>query len=135
VLNETVMKEQPIKRSRLVGLRFTEEEFVKLQDKCRHSTTPQLSEFIRRCVFGKPIVLKHRNQSLDDAMAGLMQLRKELNAIGHNVNQSVRLLNTFKGHASAKAFIQQYEADRDHIFSKVDQIEARIHQIADVWLQ
>jgi hypothetical protein len=130
-----VMKEPQIKRIRIVGVRFTSEEFQKLYDKSRHSTTPQLSEFIRRCVFDKPIVIKHRNQSLDEFMAVLMELKKELNFIGHNFNQSVRLLNTFKDNASANDFIRQYEADRENIFNKVDHIEARIHQIADVWLQ
>jgi len=129
------MKEPQIKRIRIVGVRFTIEEFGKLQEKSRHSTTPQLSEFIRRCVFDKPIVIKHRNQSLDEFMAVLMELRKELSFIGHNFNQSVRLLNTFKDGASAHTFIKQYEADRENIFKKVENIESRIHQIADLWLQ
>jgi hypothetical protein len=116
-------------------VRFTKEEFEKLQDKCRCSTTPQLSEYIRRCVFDKPIVIKHRNQSLDEFMGVLMELKKELNFIGHNFNQSVHLLNTFKDSASANAFTQRYETDRENIFNKVEQIEARIHQIADLWLQ
>jgi hypothetical protein len=129
------MKEPQTKRSRIVGVRFTEEEFNKLQDKSRHSTTPQLSEFIRRCVFDKPIVIKHRNQSLDEFMAVLMELKKELNFIGHNFNQSVRLLNTFKDGVAADEFVRQYKGDRETIFNKVEQIESRIHHIADIWLQ
>jgi iron uptake system EfeUOB component EfeO/EfeM len=64
-----------------------------------------------------------------------MELKKELNFIGHNFNQSVRLLNTFKDTPSATAFVKKYEADREAIFNKVEHVEARIHQIADLWLQ
>lgn len=129
------MTEPQIKRSRIVGVRFTNEEFQKLQEKSRHSTTPQLSEFIRRCVFDKPIVIKHRNQSLDEFMAMLMELRKELNAIGNNFNQSVRQINTFKDVQAVQHFAQSYATDRDELFNRVDRIEERIHQIADLWLQ
>lgn len=129
------MKEPQIKRSRIVGVRFTIEEFEKLRDKSRHSTTPQLSEFIRRCVFDKPIVIKHRNQSLDEFMAVLMELRKELSAIGNNFNQSVRQINTFKEVQSVQHFAHSYATDRDELFNRVERIEERIHQIADLWLQ
>lgn len=129
------MKEPQIKRTRIVGVRFTIEEFQKLQDKSRNSTRPQLSEFIRRCVFDKPIVIKHRNQSLDEFMAMLMELRKELNAIGNNFNQSVRQINTFKDVQSTQNFAQAYAADRDNLFNRVERIEERIHRIADLWLQ
>src|SRR5688500_8560791 len=129
------MKEPKIKRTRIVGVRFTTEEFEKLQEKSRNSTTPQLSEFIRRCVFDKPIVIKHRNQSLDEFMGMLMELRKELNAIVNNLNQSVRQVNTFKEVQAVQHFTQSYATDRDELFNRVDRIEERIHQIADLWLQ
>lgn len=129
------MKEPQIKRSRIVGVRFTKEEFEKLHEKSKHSTTPQLSEFIRRCVFDKPIVIKHRNQSLDEFMGVLMELRKELNAIGNNFNQSVRQINTFKEVQAVEHFAQSYAADRDGLFNRVERIEERIHQIADLWLR
>jgi uncharacterized protein YukE len=129
------MNEPQIKRSRIVGVRFTKEEFEKLHEKSRHSTTSQLSEFIRRCVFDKPIVIKHRNQSLDEFMGVLMDLRKELNAIGNNFNQSVRQINTFKEVQAIEHFAQSYGADRDELFNRVERIEERIHQIADLWLQ
>lgn len=102
------MKEPQSKCIRIVGVRFTKEEFEKLRDKSRHSTTPQLSEFIRRCVFDKPIVIKHRNQSLDEFMGMLMELRKELNAIGNNFNQSIRQINTFKEVQAIEHFAQSY---------------------------
>ncbi len=129
------MKDTQIKRVRIVGVRFTREEFERLQDKSRHSTTPQLSEFIRRCVFDKPIVIKHRNQSLDEFMQGLMELRKELSAIGNNFNQSVRHINTFKEASAIQLFADNYLKDREQLFGRIENIEERIRQIADLWLQ
>jgi len=129
------MKDPQLKRLRFVGLRFTQEEFARLEEKSKQSTTPQLSEFIRKCIFDKPITIKQRNQSLDDCMVGLMELKKELNAIGHNFNQSVRLLNTFKEVKSVEAFMRMYELDRQQLLQNVHRIEEHVHQIADQWLQ
>lgn len=81
-------------RSRIVGLRLTDPEFELLSKQCLQTTTPQMSAFIRKIIFEKPITVKHRNQSLDDFMIETMQLRIELNHIGNNFNQAVKKLHS-----------------------------------------
>src|ERR1700678_1533671 len=90
------MKKEKNNRSRLVGLRFTAEEFAKLDEWRRKSTSPEISEYIRRVLFGKPITVYQRNQSLDDVMAEMTRLRTELNAIGTNLNQIVKRLHLLR---------------------------------------
>jgi hypothetical protein len=129
------MKKTKPRRTRFVGLRFTEEEFSKIGKLKEHATTPAISEFIRRCVLHKPVTMRHRNQSLDEIMLELTAIRKELKAIGNNFNQSAKALHTFKSASSIADFTAIYNADREKMFALVELVYARINQIADAWLQ
>jgi hypothetical protein len=130
-----VMKDPLIKRIRFVGLRFTREEFEKIEKLKNDSTSTEISEFIRRCIFNKPITVKQRNASLDDFMQVMIALKNELSAIGNNYNQSVRQLNTFKELPAVRHFIVEYEKQHVQIFEKVSAIEEKINQISNIWLQ
>ena len=89
-------------RSRLVGVRFKQEEYRVLHDKYKMTTCRQLSEYIRRVLFDKKITVFSRNKSTDDFMTELIVLRKELGAIGNNLNQSVKKLNAYQNISEIK---------------------------------
>ncbi len=129
------MKEQKEKRSRFVGLRFTPSEFEQIEQLFKQTTTAEISEFIRRSLFNKPVIIKQRNQSLDDFMTVMIGMRAELKAIGHNFNQSVKQLHTFKEFGGLSHFIKTYEADRERLLNKVEEIQQRINKISELWLQ
>ena len=129
------MKDPLIKRIRFVGLRFTREEFEKIEKLKNESTTVEISEFIRRCIFERPITVRQRNASLDDFMQVMIGLRNDFNSIGNNFNQSVRQLNTFKELPAVQQFIVEYEKQHGQILEKVNEIEKKINEIADIWLQ
>ena len=90
------MKRENSNRTRIVGLRFTPEEYAKIESKFRASTCRKLSDHIRKHLFNKPIVTTYRNQSLDDLMEETIVLTTELRAIGNNINQIARKVNTLK---------------------------------------
>src|SRR6185312_8944682 len=81
-------------KSRKVTIRFKPAEYAKIHQKCSRSTSPQLSHYMRQLLLEKPVVVKYRNESLDQVMEELVVLRKELNNIGNNLNQAVRKLHT-----------------------------------------
>ncbi len=89
-----MMTEQKNNRTKIVGVRFNTQEYALLKKQSSQTTTPRVSEFIRRALFEKPITVKQRNQSLDDFMTEMIQLRTELNHVGNNFNQAVRKLHT-----------------------------------------
>jgi len=128
------MKEKK-NRTRLIGLRLTPDEFEKIDGWRRKSTTSEISEFVRRVLFGKPITVHQRNQSLDDFMAELTQLRTELNAIGNNVNQAVKRLHQLRELSGVEAWIEQYDRQQADLLDKVGIIKDKMNQIADQWLQ
>ena len=128
------MKEKK-NRTRLIGLRLTPEEFEKLERWRRQTTTPEISEFIRRVLFGKPITVQQRNQSLDDFMAEMMLLRTELNAIGNNINQAVKRLHQLKEAGAVGEWGERYDRDQIALLEKMGAIKDKMNQMADQWLQ
>jgi hypothetical protein len=128
------MKEKK-SRTRVVGLRLTPEEFEKIDHWRRQSTTPEISEFIRRVLFGKPITMQQRNQSLDDFMAEMMRLRTELNAVGNNFNQAVKRLHQLKEAGGVGEWAKQYEKSQLALLEQVGAIKEKIKEVSVQWLQ
>lgn len=122
-------------RTRIIGLRLTSAEYEQIEKKCKNSTSRKLSEYVRRVLFDKPITVYQRNQSLDDFMTEMMQLRTELNGIGNNFNQAVKKLHTLRQIEEFKNWIITYELEKKILLNKVDEIKNRINKIADEWLQ
>jgi hypothetical protein len=129
------MSEQNNNRTKWLHLRLKPEEYTKLQKQFKKTTCRKLSEYARKILLGKPVVATYRNQSLDDFMTEMMQLRGELNSIGNNVNQSVKKLHTLQQISEFRSWIMTYELEKQTLFNKVEEIKIRINKIADQWLQ
>lgn len=129
------MGKEKSNRTRIIGLRLTEVEFNNIESRWKASTSRKLSDYIRKCIFRKKIVMTYRNRSLDEFMEEMILLRKELNAIGNNFNQSVKKLHTIYGGQEFKPWMLGHELEKKIIFNKIEEIKNRIHQIAEIWLQ
>ena len=130
-----MMEAENSKRTRIIGLRLTPEEYAKIERRWKTSTCRKLSDHIRKHLFGKPIVITYRNQSLDDFMEETIVLRSELNAIGNNINQAVKKLHTLQEIAEFRNWIISYNLDKKILFNKVEEIKKHIQKITDKWLQ
>lgn len=122
-------------RTRIIGLRLTTEEYVKIERKWKASSCRKLSDYARRKLFDKPMVSTYRNQSVDDFMAEMVLLRAELNHIGNNFNQVVKRLNTLNQITEFKNWLIAYEVEKKTLFNKVDEIKKHVQKIAESWLQ
>ena len=120
-------------RTRIVGLRFTPEEFEQLDRKFKATTCRKLSDYLRRIIFEKPIVSTYRNASMDDFMAGMILLKAELNSIGTNFNQLVKKVNTYKDDRTISALLTGYELDRRQLLRQIESIKLFIEKNADQW--
>ena len=122
-------------RTRIIGLRLTPEEYVKIERKWKASSCRKLSDYARRKLFDKPMVSTYRNQSADDFMAEMVLLRAELNHIGNNFNQAVKRLNTLNQITEFRSWLIAYEVEKKTLFNKVDEIKKHVQKIAESWLQ
>ncbi len=129
------MEAEKSNRTRIIGLRLTTEEYVKIERRWKASTCRKLSNYVRKHLFDKPIVTTYRNRSLDHFMEETIVLRNELNAIGNNVNQAVKKLHTLQQIPEFRNWIISYELDKKILFNKVEEIKIHIQKITDKWLQ
>lgn len=129
------MKRENSNRTRIVGLRFTPEEYAKIEKKWKASTCRKLSDYIRRHLFEKSINTIYRNQSLDDMIHEMMPLFKQLNGIGNNFNQAVKKLHTLNQIPEFKVWIISAELDKKILFDKIDEIKNYIQKISERWLR
>ncbi len=129
------MKQEHANRTRIIGLRLAPKEYEQIEKKWKASTCRKLSDYVRRIIFGKPIVTTFRDQSLDDFMAEAIKLRNELNGIGNNMNQVVKKLHTLHQIPEFRNWLIAYELEKKILLNKVDEIKNHIQKIGEKWLQ
>jgi hypothetical protein len=128
-------RREKIKRTRKITVRFSEAEFDKVMHSFRTTTKRKLSEYIRYVLLEKPVTVYTRDQSLDDMLALFVSLKNELSAIGNNYNQSVKKLHTMDRIPEIKSWTEISEKQQELFMNKVTEINLKIAQLSDKWLQ
>jgi hypothetical protein len=121
--------------SKRIYVRLRANDLNVLHKRLDATTCRNLSEYARHVLLNKPVTIKQRNQSLDDFMTEMIRLRNELNAIGNNINQSVKKLHTLSQFQEFKSWLILNENHQKILLEKVEEIKSKINQISDKWLQ
>lgn len=129
------MKEQKKNRTKWIHLRLTDREFDLIQNRFKKSTCPKLSDFARKNLLQEPVVLKYRNESLDDLIAQLIMLKNQLNPIGNNFNQTVKKLHTLNQIPEFKQWILTFELEKKILFNSINEIKKQMQLFFEKWLQ
>jgi len=129
------MEEKDTNKTKWLHVRLSEDEYNKLQKQFKDTTCRKMSEYIRKKLFDKHLVLYYRNRSLDDLMAEVIPLRKSLFAISNNFNQAVRKLNSMRPFERAESWLQAYEQMSKTVENNVAEIKTYIQNFAEKWLQ
>jgi uncharacterized protein YktA (UPF0223 family) len=128
------MKKENTNRTRWIHLRLTPSEMDLLKSGFEKSICPKLSDFARKNLLGKPVVLKYRNQSVDDFIIEITRLRTDLNAVGNNYNQAVKKLHTLNQIPEFKAWILSSENEKKRLFESIEKIKTVVFKLAEKWL-
>ncbi|PZR27386.1 MAG: mobilization protein [Azospira oryzae] len=83
--------EEPL--NHLIGVRVSEAFYNKLEGLRKNSNCQTLGEFARMILQKEEIIWYHKDASSDTVTVELTAIRKELKAIGTNVNQVTRYFN------------------------------------------
>lgn len=126
-------KEETARYTRRVTIRFKPEEYNQVEAKQKATTCNKLSEYIRKVALAQPVVITYRNQSADNFLSEMVQLKNELNAIGNNFNQSVHKLHTLDTVPEIKVWAMLNESGKQTLFAKVEQIRQRMNQLYELW--
>lgn len=103
------MRKDKENRTKWLHVRLTEQEFEVLKRRFSKTTQRKLSGYARDILLGKPMIAAYRNQSLQDIMAELSLMRKDLNGVANNFNQAVRKLHVSDDSSDVKAWVRAHE--------------------------
>jgi hypothetical protein len=129
------MEKQDENRSRRVITRFKPVEFQLLESRFKKTMFRKLSEYTRNVLLEKSITVTYRDRAMDDILEELILLRKELNAIGNNLNQAVRNINSAHGTADARLWMNLLSVINSKLEPAIGQIKQRMNHYADIWSQ
>jgi hypothetical protein len=129
------MSETNNNRCKWLHIRLKEDELSKINKKFSASTCRKLSEYARRVLLDKVITVYTRSESMDDLMTELILLKNELSAIGNNFNQVVKRLHTMDDKQDLQSWLLLNEKHKENFFKKVEEINQKITQLSDQWLQ
>lgn len=129
-----VMKDK-IKDRNWISFRVKPEEYNQINGHFKRSTCQKLSEYARNVLLQKPVQIKVRNQSADEILSVLLQIKKELNAIGNNYNQAVHKLHTLDRIPEFRSWIMLHETTRQVVEKKITETKIRMDEIYKQWSQ
>lgn len=122
-------------RKIFIKIRMNEDELKQVKRKQQQTTERSLSEYIRNVSMQNPVTVKYRNQSADDFLKQMLDLKKELNGIGNNFNQAVHKLHILDKIPEFRSWIQYYDGLQKSLVSKVEEIKLKVSQLYEQWLQ
>ena len=122
-------------RSKMVVVRMNETEINQLTKLQGKTTEKDTSAYLRKVALQKPVTVRYRNESADDFLLDMLNLKKELNAIGNNFNQAVHKLHILDKIPEFRVWVQQYDGLQKVLISKVEEIKLRMNQLYEQWLQ
>lgn len=126
------MEEKAVKRSRWFNIRVSQDEYQQLEKQFKKTSFQKMSEYGRSLLLGKPVTVIYRNRSMDDTLEELIVLRRELNAIGNNLNQAVKNLNSSEG-TDKVLWMNLMLVINGKLTPSIQEMKDRMNQYADLW--
>ena len=122
-------------RKKMVVVRMNSGEFDQLEKLCKQTTERSVSSYLREVALKKPVIVKYRNQSADDFLREMLELKNELNAVGNNFNQAVHKLHILDKIPEFRSWLNNYDGLKITLANKVEEIKFRMNQHYEKWLQ
>ncbi|MEX2232664.1 MAG: hypothetical protein WD824_10915 [Cyclobacteriaceae bacterium] len=124
-----------VKLTRKVTIHLSQPYYEKLDRWLSHSNCRTVSELARGILYREQINWYHKDAALESTALELAAIRKELNAIGKNINQ---ITHHFHGTAipNQKMFHALKVADEyKKVGDRVDELMKMVSEISKTWLQ
>ena len=118
-----------------VRTRVTQANGERLEKLVRESGCQSVAEVARMILSGKQIKCFYRDISLNGPMEEMALIRKELKAIGININQQTKFFNMSKSDAQRSFYALKTAESYQQVGRKVEELLAVINRLAEKWLQ
>jgi hypothetical protein len=129
------MENQKYKPKKWISFRVKTKEYDQIYSHFKNTTCRKLSEYARKVLLNKPVTVQLRNQTANDFLDEMVQLKNELNAIGNNFNQTVKRLHTLDKFPEIKTWLSANESTRNGLLKKSEEIRLKMIQIYELWSQ
>ncbi len=116
-------------------IRVNASTWNKLNKLREQSDCTTIGEVARRILTNRNIKLLHKDISMNAPMEEMALIRKELKAIGININQLTRSFNQDKAGTHSSFYVLKVAGLYQRVGEKVDSLLAIISKLADKWLQ
>lgn len=123
------MNEPIIDPKRWITIRVKPDEYIAIYKLFKQTTHKKLSQYVRKVLLQKPVVIQYKDASTTEILAALNQLSRELSAIGNNFNQTVHKLHTLDHVPEIKIWAELTESGRQNLLKKVDEIRQSLIEI------
>jgi len=116
-------------------IRLTKTVFERLDGKRKESDCGTIGEVARMILSNKSIKCFYKDVTLNPVMEELAQIRKELRAIGVNINQITRTFNQDKTENHRAFYVLKVADQYKQVDGKVDRLLVLVSLLAERWLQ
>ncbi len=116
-------------------LRVTETVFKRLEKLQQESNCQSVGEVARKLLSREKILCFYKDVSLNAPMEELASIRKELKAIGVNINQQTQRFHTSDTEAQRAFYVMKTADLYKKVGDKVDTALVQIAKLAEQWLQ
>jgi hypothetical protein len=127
------MKSEKGKRNRWLNIRLNQEEFERIEKLYKATTCREMSGYCRTILQKKPVVFNFRDQSKEEILNVLIQLKRELNYIGHNYNQVVAKLHTLRTVPEIQGWLIHSEIGERNVLGKIEEIKLLLVKVSSIW--
>lgn len=127
--------EEQEKLTEKIGLRVSMEFYKKMEAWQIQSNCRSVSELARRILYKEEIIWYHKDSRFDETARELALIRKELNAIGNNINQAVRTMNTTPLPESIVTEAKKLTDSNDQLLLLLTRVTEIIEAVSKQWLQ
>jgi len=128
-------QKQKERLAKIFSVRVSERFYNRLEEIRKNSNCQYIGEVARRILYREEIIWYHKDASMDSTVAELALIRKELNAIGININQITRHFNsadtTNQKMLQALKVVEEYKK----VGHKLDRVMDVTSEITKKWLQ
>lgn len=83
-------------RTELLRLRLTKAEYQIIKNNYAETTNKYFSDYARKMLLKKPVIGSYRDETMEDLMNVLVELKNELNSIGDNFNLAAKKLHSLQ---------------------------------------
>jgi hypothetical protein len=112
-----------------ISIRVKPEEYNTIYNLFKATTCNKLSQYVRKVLLQKPVVITYQDESTREILTALSQLSRELSAVGNNFNQTVHKLHTLDHVPEIKIWAELTESSRQIVAKKIEEIRISLNQI------